>query len=71
MQVQGPEALIYDGTGFKSGTSITGSFIHTFTKAGIYHYISEGYAHIGNKRVDILSSNTYILSWYFCLHCST
>ena len=46
-QVNGPQDLHYNGVGFRSGQSTTGSYSHTFTKPGTYHYITEGYAHIG------------------------
>lgn len=47
VQVSGPEATVYDGSGFRSDPSVTGTFRHTFSKAGLYHYISEGHAHLG------------------------
>ncbi len=37
----------YNGVGFRSERSVTGSFRKTFTKAGAYYYIAEGYGHIG------------------------
>lgn len=37
----------YDGTGFHSGLSVTGTFSHSFTTPGVYHYIAAGYGHIG------------------------
>lgn len=46
-QVSGPEAITYDGSGFRSDSSVVGSFRHTFSKSGTYYYISEGHGHIG------------------------
>ena len=37
----------YNGSGFRSGRNITGSFNLTFTTPGTYHYISEDYGDIG------------------------
>ena len=48
MQVDGPGDTVYNGVGFRSGRSTTtGSFNNTFTKPGLFHYIAEGYGHIG------------------------
>ena len=46
-QVYRPGDTRYNGVGFRSPTSVTGRFNHTFTTAGIYNYIAEGYGHIG------------------------
>lgn len=48
-QVNRPGDTEYNGIGFRSGRSITGSFSHTFTKPGTYYYIAEGYGHIGTS----------------------
>lgn len=42
-----PGDLQYNGVGFKSSSSIRGSFIHQFTEAGDYYYIASGFGHIG------------------------
>ncbi len=47
VQVNGPHDIYYNGVGFRSEQSITGSFNFTFTKPGTYYYISEGYGDIG------------------------
>ncbi len=54
VQVSGPEATLYDGSGFRSDASITGFFRHTFSKAGVYHYISGGHAHLGKNVYSLL-----------------
>ena len=46
-QVNSPGEMEYNGVGFRSRQSVTGSFSHTFTTPGTYYYITEGYAHIG------------------------
>ena len=37
----------YNGVGFRSERSVTGSFRKTFAKTGVYYFIAEGYGHIG------------------------
>ena len=46
-QTSGPQDTAYDGMGFRSEQSTTGSYSFTFTTPGTYYYITEGYAHIG------------------------
>ena len=53
-QVSGPLDMEYSGEGFRSQRAVTGSYSHTFTKTGTYHYITEGYSHIGKRYLNIL-----------------
>lgn len=50
-QVSGPQDTSYSGVGFRSEQSTTGAYSVTFTKPGTYHYITEGYAHIGKDMI--------------------
>ena len=62
-QVNRPGDMEYNGMGFRSGRSVTGSFSHTFTRPGVYHYIAEGYGHIGNSSlacVFLVIANTLL-----------
>ena len=47
LQVDGPEDVEYNGRGFRSAVSTTGTFQHSFTTPGTYYYIAGGFGDIG------------------------
>ena len=46
-QVDGPEDVEYNGHGFRSAVSTTGTFQRSFTTPGTYYYIAGGFSDIG------------------------
>ncbi len=45
-QVEEPGDIEYNG-GFRSKEGVTGTFQHTFTTPGTYHFIAGGFGEIG------------------------
>ena len=52
LQVSSAAATHYNGHGFRSSQAVKGSYSYTFTQPGVYYYIAEGYAHIGEAFIS-------------------
>lgn len=59
-QIDQPGDTEYNGDGFISSSSTSGSFSQVFTETGDYYYIAGGYGHIGEIYVHATCMYSHI-----------